>query len=54
MTEAKEIRENEGVAEQSQRELTGRVGTTLTPRSESNGKRSIWRLGKRRAQRAES
>jgi len=51
MSELKEPRENERVAEREQRELTGRVGTPLARRDgSSDPKRSTsrWRLGKRR------
>ncbi len=45
MSEATEPREAQGVAdERSQRELTSKVGTTLTRQSKpSNGKWSTWR-----------
>lgn len=45
MSQATEPREDPGVAEgRTQRELTSRVGVTLTPQNKpSNGKWSTWR-----------
>jgi hypothetical protein len=45
MSQATESREGRGVAEErAQRELTSRVGSTLTPQSKpSSGKWSTWR-----------
>jgi hypothetical protein len=51
MTQATGPREDEGVAERAQRELTGKVGVRLGQQDgSSNPKRSAsrWRLGKRR------
>ena len=45
MSQATEPREGQGIADQrAQRELTSKVGTTLTRRTKpSNGKWSTWR-----------